>query len=159
MLEEWKVWRGRISLGRKESKIVRAQVAGGGTYEFHPEIERVSGELYCDGHFKQAVLEAFIRVISEVKARSGLEDKEGDSLMNYAFGIDKNVPRLQFNALSNQAELDEQRGLMFVFKGIVGMRNFKAHTNVLFDSPERAHEYLALASLLMRLLEIAKRNR
>jgi len=56
------------------------------------------------------------------------------------------------------AERDEQRGLMFLCKGIVGLRNSKAHSNTLFDDPYRAHEYLALASPLLRLLEIAKVN-
>ena len=45
---------------------------------------------------------------------------------------------------------------MFVFKGIVG--NSKAHSNRLFNDPHRAHEYLALASVLMRVLEIATVN-
>jgi hypothetical protein len=36
-------------------------------YRLHPEIERVSGDLLHDGHFKQAALEAFIRVINAVK--------------------------------------------------------------------------------------------
>ena len=47
---------------------------------------------------------------------------------------------------------------MFLFKGIVGLRNSKAHSNALFNDPSRVHEYLALASLLMRLLEIATVN-
>ena len=47
---------------------------------------------------------------------------------------------------------------MNLFRGICGVRNFKAHSNILFDSPERGHEYLALASLLMRLLDIATVN-
>ena len=41
-------------------------------YIFHSEIERVSGRLYRDGHYKQAALEAYIRVIDQVKAVSGL---------------------------------------------------------------------------------------
>ena len=36
-------------------------------YVFHHDIERVSGQLYRDGHYKQAALEAYIRVINEVK--------------------------------------------------------------------------------------------
>ena len=48
---------------------------------------------------------------------------------------------------------------MFLYKGIVGLRNSKAHSNRLFNDPHRAHEYLALASLLMRLLEMAAVNR
>jgi len=126
-------------------------------YQLHPEIESVSGELLRDGHYKQAALEAYICVINKVKYHSGL-DMEGDQLVNHAFGCDgARQPVLAFNALSTDSERDEQRGIMYLFKGIVGLRNAKAHSNVLFDDESRAHEYLALASLLMRLLEIAHR--
>lgn len=125
-------------------------------YQFHSDIERVSGALFRDGHYKQAALEAYIRVIDEVKHRSGLT-LDGDSLMNQAFGCTSRAPVLRFNSLSTDAERDEQNGLMFIFKGIVGLRNSKAHSNRLFNDPMRAHEYLALASLLMRLLEIAQK--
>jgi hypothetical protein len=47
---------------------------------------------------------------------------------------------------------------MNLFKGIVGLRNLKAHSIALIDDPHRAHDYLALASLLMRILEISKVN-
>jgi uncharacterized protein (TIGR02391 family) len=125
------------------------------SYEFHPAIERVSGRLLQDGHYKAAALEAYIFVINAVKARSGL-DQDGDSLMNHAFGCDGRDPALRFNDLNSEAERDEQRGIMYLFKGIVGLRNSKAHSNAVFNSPERAHEYLALASLLLRLLEMAQ---
>jgi uncharacterized protein (TIGR02391 family) len=125
-----------------------------GQYQFHAEIERVSGALFRDGHFKQAAFEAYIRVIEEVKHRSGLP-LDGDPLMNQAFGCDNRTPVLKFNSLSTDAERDEQKGFMFLFKGIVGLRNAKAHSNRLFDDPARAHDYLALASLLMRVLELA----
>ena len=134
-----------------------AAVAAPDQYRFHPEIERVSGALYRDGHYKQAALEAYIRVIEEVKARSGL-GLDGDPLMNRAFGCENQTPVIQFNSLQTEAERDEQRGFMFLYKGIVGLRNSKAHSNRLFNDPHRAHEYLALASLLMRLLEIATVN-
>jgi hypothetical protein len=39
---------------------------------------------------------------------------------------------------------------------MVGLRNSKAHSNRLFDDADRGYEYLALASVLMRILEIAK---
>jgi uncharacterized protein (TIGR02391 family) len=127
-------------------------------YRLHPEIESVSGDLLRDGHYKQAALEAYICVINKVKYHSGL-DMEGDQLVNHAFGCDGGrQPVLAFNALSTDAEQDEQRGIMYLFKGIVGLRNAKAHSNVLFNDESRAHEYLALASLLMRLLEIAPRT-
>lgn len=123
-------------------------------YGFHSEIERVSGALFRDGHYKQAALEAYIRVITAVRDRSALE-LDGDDLMGQAFGSQNRTPVIQFNALQTEAERDEQRGLMFLYKGLVGLRNSKAHSNTLFDDASRAHEYLALASLLMRLLEIA----
>jgi uncharacterized protein (TIGR02391 family) len=126
-------------------------------YKFHSEIERVSGELYRAGHYKSAALEAYIRVIEQVRAVSKMPD-DGDSLMNKAFACDKQTPVIQFNKLSTDSERDEQRGFLFLFKGIVGLRNSKAHSNTLFDDPLRGHEYLALASVLMRVLEIAKVN-
>lgn len=126
-------------------------------YKFHPDIERVSGELYRSGHYKSAALEAYIRVIEQVRIVSKIPE-DGDSLMNKAFACDKQMPVIQFNNLSNDAERDEQRGFLFLFKGIVGLRNSKAHSNALFDDPLRGHEYLALASVLMRVLEIAKVN-
>jgi uncharacterized protein (TIGR02391 family) len=79
-------------------------------------------------------------------------------LMNRAFGCDKQTPVIQFNGLQSDAERDEQKGIMFLFKGIVGLRNSKAHSNTLFNDPSRAHEYLALASLLLRLFESAKKS-
>ena len=125
-------------------------------YQLHPEIERVSGGMFRDGHYKSAALEAYIRVIDEVKQRSGLA-LDGDNLMNQAFGSTNRTPALRFNSLSTDAERDEQNGFMFIFKGIVGLRNSKAHSNRLFNDPLRAHEYLAMASVLMRLLEIAQK--
>jgi uncharacterized protein (TIGR02391 family) len=74
--------------------------------------------------------------------------------MNHAFGCDGRPPTIPFNTLSTDAERDEQKGFMFLFKGIVGLRNSKAHSNRLFNDPRRAHEYLALASLLMRILDL-----
>jgi uncharacterized protein (TIGR02391 family) len=127
-------------------------------YRFHPEIEKVSGDLLRDGHYREAALNAYIRVIDEVKTRSGLH-LDGDPLMNRAFGCDNQTPVIQFNSLQTDAERDEQKGFMFLFKGIVGLRNSKAHSNTLFNDPYRAHDYLALASLLMRVLEIATINR
>ena len=91
-----------------------------------------------------------------MKQRSGLA-LDGDNLMNQVFGCTNRTPVLRFNSLSTDAERDEQNGFMFVFKGIVGLRNSKAHSNRLFNDPMRAHEYLAMASVLMRLLEIAQK--
>jgi uncharacterized protein (TIGR02391 family) len=139
-----------------------AVVAGAkplGTYQLHPEITKVSRKLLDDGHFAPAVEEAFKRVINEVKAhmvRKGEETYDGGaSLMGHAFGIDNRTPPIKFNPLTLPEEKDEQRGIMHLFIGIVGIRNMKAHLNVVLVSPERAVEYLGLASLLMRLLDLS----
>lgn len=130
-----------------------------GTYQLHQEIAKVGSKLFEDGHFAQAVEEAFKRVINEVKAhmvRNGEETYDGGaSLMGHAFGIDNRTPPIKFNPLILPEEKDEQRGIMHLFMGIVGIRNMKAHLNVVLDSPERAVEYLGLASLLMRLLDLS----
>jgi uncharacterized protein (TIGR02391 family) len=127
-------------------------------YEFHPAIKKVSGELYPNGHYREAALNAYIRVIEEVKTRSGLH-LDGDQLMNRAFGCDKQTPVIQFNALSSDGEIDEQRGFMNLFKGVVGLRNLKAHsTGPLLNDQHRAHDYLALGSLLMRVLKRSQIN-
>jgi uncharacterized protein (TIGR02391 family) len=139
-----------------------AVVAGAkplGTYQLHPEITKVSRKLLDDGHFAPAVEEAFKRVINEVKAHMARKGEEtydgGASLMGHAFGIDNRTPPIKFNPLTSPEEEDEQRGIMHLFMGIVGIRNMKAHLNVVLDSPERAVEYLGLASLLMRLLDLS----
>jgi uncharacterized protein (TIGR02391 family) len=134
-----------------------------GTYGYHPEISRVSERLLLEGNFRQAVLDAFIHVIATVKERTGLKNKqgvpyEGDDLMNRAFSPDNQTPPLKFNPFLTDTDKDEQRGIWNLFKGIVGLRNYKAHVVREFDDPHRAHEYLALASLLMRLLDIGMQN-
>ena len=160
-LRDWKIWRGKARISRKPSRTMRAPMLASNTeYQLHPAIRSVSGQLYRDGHYKPSVFEAFVCVINRVKEKAQLDEKlDGETLMNHVFGIDSKdgtrIPRILFNSCSNRAERDEQRGIMNLFKGICGVRDFKAHTNVIFDSPERAFEYLALASLLMRLLDMS----
>jgi len=115
---------------------------------------RTTGDLFRNGYYREAALNAFIRVIEQVKQMTGLP-LDGDPLMNRAFGCDKQKPSIRLNSLSSEAAIDEQRGFMNLFKGIVGQRNLKAHTVKLFNDPFRGHEYLGLASLLMRVLETA----
>jgi hypothetical protein len=73
----------------------------------------------------------------------------------HTFGVDNRMLPIKLNPLSTPEEKDEQRGVIYLFVGIVGIRNRKAHDNVILDSPERAVEYLGLASLLMRLLDLS----
>jgi|SRR5712675_514295 len=123
-------------------------------YQFHPKIVDVSGTLFSNRSFAPAVFEACKLVINEVKAiavTSGLTGEDGDSLMNKALSPDRGIIKL--NAMSNESEVDEQRGFMNLFKGIVGVRNLKGHLNVTLSDHSKAVEYLALCSLLLRRLD------
>lgn len=118
----------------------------------HQKIQEVSGSLFASEHYAQAILQAFIAVNSEVKHVSGLNNQDGQPLMDAAFSVGN--PKIQLNALSSQSEKDEQVGFMFLYKGAMqGIRNPKAHENV--PNPDRARtlEYLAFASLLMRRID------
>jgi uncharacterized protein (TIGR02391 family) len=152
---EAKVYEGQLdSRSGKKRKSATAQYAS----EWHAEIEKVSRQLFEDGHYREAVLNSYIRVIDAVKQKSVIPE-DGDGLMGHAFGCDvSRLPKVQFNPCQTQADMDEQKGIMFLFKGIVGMRNLKAHTIKLFDDEQRAREYLGLSSLLMRLLDDASVN-
>ena len=127
-------------------------------YEIHSDMQEVSSKLFEDGHYAQAVVEALKKVISKVKEMMQQKGQRtydgGDSLMNHAFSGDN--PIIKINANSTREEKDEQKGTMFLFKGIVAIRNRKAHENIVLDDPNQAYEYLCLASLLMRLLESSK---
>lgn len=129
-------------------------------YDLHPRIKFVSSGLFADGHYKEAIQAALVEVISRVKEvavypkdKSG-RDLDGDQLMNRAFGCDgSNEPLIKLNELRDSFDRAEQRGFMNLFKGIVGVRDKKAHLNFIQSDPCRTMEYLFLASLMMRLLE------
>ncbi|MEK7096203.1 MAG: TIGR02391 family protein [Patescibacteria group bacterium] len=132
-------------------------------YDLHPEIKRVAINQFQDGYYKEAVQNAFVEVIDQVKQKTKYPKKErngkeyeldGDELMQYVFGCDGDAdPIIKFNGLANSLERAEQRGFMHLFKGIVGLRDKKAHLNDIQKDPVKSLEYLSLASLLLRLLD------
>ncbi|MEK9165646.1 MAG: TIGR02391 family protein [Patescibacteria group bacterium] len=129
-------------------------------YNFHDRIQKVSGGQFQNDHFKEAILNAFVEVITRVKevAKHPADKKgkelDGDNLMNEVFGCDGNTkPVIKLNELKNSLDKVEQRGFMYLYKGICGIRDKKAHLNFLQKDPNKTIEYLSLASLLMRLLD------
>lgn len=120
----------------------------------HPLILSAGGNLFTDGHYSSAILEAFKALEVRVRRMSEL-DRSGQDLMARAFDERNPIIRLAVEpGLSGQ---DEQRGLKFVFMGVmVGVRNPKAHEIVNQQDPQRALEYLAMASILMRRLDDAE---
>jgi uncharacterized protein (TIGR02391 family) len=119
--------------------------------QFHPKVVEASRTLFKDGHYTDAIFRAFTQVNNFVKAKTGLE-LDGKALMSQAFRMEN--PVIKLNELKTQSERDEQEGFMFLFMGaMVGIRNPKAHDNIIQRNPLRTLEYLALASMLMRRAE------
>lgn len=119
--------------------------------ELHPDIERIVGGLYRNGHYANAIEDAVKVLNAKVRMNSGVEDADGIPLMEKVFSP-KN-PILKFNDLQSQDDIDEQKGFMMMFSGAVaGLRNPRAHT-IIKDDPERALEFIAFISLLAKLVD------
>jgi len=122
--------------------------------QFHQRIIAASKSLFESGHYSQAIFEAFKAVNNFVKEKSGLS-LDGKALMSKVFNED--APIIKLNELLTQSDRDEQEGFKFLFMGaMVGIRNPKAHDNVIQTDPYRTLEYLGFASLLMKRIEEGK---
>jgi len=114
--------------------------------QLHKDIVNVSKQLFLDEHYASAVLEAFKFVNNAVKKKSNI-NSDGSPLMSSVFRKDN--PILKLNALHSDSDKDEQNGFMYLFMGaMMGIRNPKAHENIVLNDPHRALHYLAFASLL-----------
>ena len=92
-----------------------------------------------------------------MQEKSGRYDVSGPLLIEQVFFPDR--PVLAFNALADQSDRDEQKGLMLLFQGVVfALRNPRA-PRALADSSEEALEAIALISLLAKRLERAEPGR
>jgi uncharacterized protein (TIGR02391 family) len=145
----------RVDLGYDTTTRVRAAFQG---LDLHPRIAAVCADLYRDGHYRNAVLDASVALVNFVKEKSRRHDLDGAKLMRTVFSA--NAPVLAFNDLNDQTDQtdrDEQEGMMHLFEGaVLALRNPRAHA-LLDDSPELALEYIALISLLAKRLDQAKR--
>jgi uncharacterized protein (TIGR02391 family) len=119
--------------------------------ELHPVIERASGSLFRDGHYANAVEDAVKALNALVRLNSGVDDKDGTALMEYVFSA--KGPILKFNSLSDNPDIDEQKGFMMLFSGAVaGLRNPRSH-KIIKDDPEMALEFVAFVSLLAKMAD------
>jgi uncharacterized protein (TIGR02391 family) len=122
--------------------------------DLHSAIEDAAGQLYQDGHYAHAILDAVKALNNLVRLRSGL-DTDGDALVTTAFSPGN--PILRFNDLQDESDRNEQKGFMMMFAGAVaGLRNPRAH-KLIKDDPERALEFIAFVSLLAKLLDGPKK--
>lgn len=120
--------------------------------DLHPKIKKVSGKLFKNRHYAQAILEAYKAVVNQVKDVSGVTDRDGKSLMEHVFSL--NNPKIKLNNLGTNSNKDEQLGFMLLYSGAaLGIRNPKAHDNIVQNDPVKTFEYLAFASLLLKRLD------
>ncbi|MGD0073377.1 MAG: TIGR02391 family protein [Candidatus Binataceae bacterium] len=76
--------------------------------DLHPRISTVCVDLYRDGHYRQAVLDASIALVNYVKEKSRKHDLDGAALMSTVFS--SNNPVLAFNGLADQAGRSDGQG-------------------------------------------------
>jgi uncharacterized protein (TIGR02391 family) len=100
------------------------------------------------GKYDSAVLEAFKAVEEAVREQAGAPaTKFGVALLSYA--MNPKDPRLCFSAIPA-----EQEGFHALFRGAIGaLKNPLSHRSIGHNDPVRVLEYLAFASLLMRLID------
>lgn len=124
--------------------------------DLHPRIGAVAADLYRDGHYRNAVLDAAVALVNFVKEKSRRHDLDGAALMRTVFS--RNNPLLAFNDLADQSQQDEQEGLMHLFEGaVLAYRNPRAH-DLVADSAEYALESIAFLSMLAKRVARARRT-
>lgn len=123
----------------------------------HPTVVELARPRFEAGHFADAVEACLKEINAVVKARTKEhtgKEIDGADLMRYTFSP-KN-PVIVLADLSTDSGKSEQLGYMDIFAGaMTGIRNPKAHGNVVIDEKRTIH-LLHLASLLMYKLDEAK---
>lgn len=125
----------------------------------HPIVKKASEKLFKDGYYAQAIFEACKALIWYVRQKSKVTTTNDVDLMWQAFGVKYSVdppriirkPVLYLNSLTEMWEIDEQKGFANLFSGTVaGIRNPKAHADIIQRDPYKTLQYLSLISLLAR---------
>ena len=116
-------------------------------------LKKIVLQLYLEGHYAQAVENAYKYVNNLVKAKSEADSSfDGSKLMEYAFSAGK--PILRLNSGKTKSEQDEQLGYMKIFSGVMsGIRNPRAHEFNWNDSQENAFQLIIFADHLVKKIE------
>ena len=119
----------------------------------HPELPKKVQLLFDDGHYAEATFEAF-KYVDKIVQKLSLSKDTGVKLMMSAFSEDN--PKLRLNDLLTSTDIDEQKGYRFLFSGaVMAIRNPRGHEVDVNDDPDTCLDHLALASLLLRRLELS----
>lgn len=115
------------------------------------DLGRATKKLFIDGHYPQAVEQAYKYINNLVKKTTRIR-ADGAALMRTAFSV--NSPLISINALQTDSDRNQQQGYMDIFAGcMTGIRNPRAHEHELIDEPEIALELLAWANHLTRMIK------
>ena len=131
--------------------------------DMHPVILKIAKDRYESGHYADSVeysLKEINNIVKELyKSKTDVE-LDGVDLMRNAFGIkkDKSITLEIDDGSPNDTEKKNiQEGYMNLFAGsIVGIRNPKAHRNIVIDAITARH-HLYLASLLLYNIDKIKK--
>src|SRR5262249_49402171 len=112
-ISTWQTVRDLFQEKLADSGVSPAARALGGLEQLalHPQVRAAVEQLFRNGHHANAVEDACKALDALVKISSGKHELSGTPLMQTVFSPDK--PTLAFNALSNDDEKSEQRGMMF----------------------------------------------
>jgi uncharacterized protein (TIGR02391 family) len=130
----------------------RAATPQSGVPALHPAMS-VAVKLLEDGQLSQAITEAFQLVEARVRALTASE-YAGHALMESVFGT--RPPHLDITTATGQAATDEREGFRLLFIGaMLGLRAPHEAAGGMTATLEEVVEYLAVASMLMRRLDLA----
>lgn len=145
-------WTAEAVPRRRQQPTVRRVTIDG----MHEAVSVAAGALFEDGHYSLAVFEALKAVEERVKQLSGV-DQSGRKLMGQVFS--GAAPKLEVTTTTGQSAVDEREGFAQLFMGAAqGIRNPRGHGTPVIDSSEEVLEYLAVASMLMRRLDVAEKR-
>ncbi len=120
----------------------------------HPTVVALAKPRFVAGHYAdavEAVLKELNSVVKHIHRNVAEEELDGAPLMRKAFTPNK--PTIILDDLNTESGRNIQQGHMDLFAGaMIGVRNPKAHGNVVI-TPERALHHFFLASLLFCKLD------
>ena len=120
--------------------------------DLHPKVKEHSLNLFKNGHYTQAIFESVKALNNYVKEKAQILDKDLSDAMAKAFN--ENNPIIKLNDFITRSDKDEQDGFKLLYMGAMkGIRNPKAHENIIQKDKNRTLEYLAFISLLFRRAE------
>lgn len=123
------------------------------SYQWHPRVIEASAKRFSDGHYKDAVREAFVALIDAVRKQSNQPSGQGSQdkhAMIQAFRVQDGLLRLSDDA-------NVQEGYQQLFAGsVMAIRNPLSHVAGESIDENEAIECLAFASLLFRYLDRAQ---